>query len=68
MSRRDRCKWVALESSSLAWRGKESSASDKLFSTPSVEDGAVGTPTQSAPKPAAPEGPRSGFRWGSWRW
>ena len=37
------------------------SASDKLFSTPSVEDGAVGTPTRSMPKPAEPGGSRSGL-------
>jgi len=31
----------------LGLGGKESTASDKLFSTPSIEDGAVGTPTRS---------------------
>ena len=45
----------------LGLGGKESTASDKLFSTVSVEDGAVGTPTRSVRKPAEPGGPRSGL-------
>ena len=35
----------------LGLGGKESAASDKLFSTPSIKDGAVGLPTRSATKP-----------------
>ena len=45
----------------LGFGGNESTASDKLFSAVSVEDGAVGTPTRSVPKPAEPGGPRSGL-------
>ena len=45
----------------LGLGGKESAASDKLFSTPSIEDGAVGLPTRSATKPGGLGEPRVGL-------
>ena len=61
----------------LGLGGKESAASDKLFSTPSIEDGAVGLPTRSATKPGGLGEPRVGLaavslrcgpRWPHLRW
>ena len=45
----------------LGLGGKESAASDKLFSTPSIEDGAVGLPTRSATKSGGLGEPRVGL-------
>ena len=45
----------------LGLGGKESAASDKLFSTPSIEDGAMGLPTRSATKSGGLGEPRVGL-------